>query len=280
MTISRRSLLVMPLAATIAARDVIPAAEVIAAIERRHGGRLGIHAQDTGRTLAYRADERFKLYSTFKALLAGLVLADVAAGRERLDAPLRFTAADVISASPVTSAHVAEGVLSVRELCAAMMARSDNTAANLLMRRRGGPASLTRFIRGLGDEVTRVDSYEGALTGRPATFDSTTPRAMTSSTRTLLLGSALPEAERAQWERWMMGNEVGSARLRAAFPPGWTVGDRTGTGDGFCNDVAFARRPGRAPLLVSVYYDAPGMALPAQEAVLREVGQAVVAWQA
>ena len=31
---------------------------------------------------------------------------------------------------------------------------------------------------------------------------------------------------------------------------------------------------------MSAYYEAPGMSLPTQEAVLREVGAAIVAWQA
>ena len=56
--------------------------------------------------------------------------------------------------------------------------------------------------------------------------------------------------------------------------------DRTGTGDGACNDYAVARRPGRSPLVVAAYHDAPGMETEAQEAVLREAGSAVVAWAA
>ncbi len=51
----------------------------ISNIERRRGGRLGVFAIDTGsgRTLAYRADERFLMCSTFKGLLAAQVLARV-----------------------------------------------------------------------------------------------------------------------------------------------------------------------------------------------------------
>ncbi|MGI4797199.1 MAG: hypothetical protein ACRYG8_24730 [Janthinobacterium lividum] len=50
------------------------------------------------------------------------------------------------------------------------------------------------------------------------------------------------------------------------------------TGDGECNDYALVRRPGAAPLVMAVYYDAPGVKTEAQEAVLREVGLAIVAW--
>ena len=39
---------------------------------------------ESGRTLAYRADERFLMCSTFKGLLAALILSRVDAGQEAL----------------------------------------------------------------------------------------------------------------------------------------------------------------------------------------------------
>ena len=50
--------------------------DALATLERSSRGRLGVFALDigTGRTLAHRADERFLMCSTFKALLAGAVL--------------------------------------------------------------------------------------------------------------------------------------------------------------------------------------------------------------
>ncbi|MGI3776420.1 MAG: class A beta-lactamase, partial [Janthinobacterium lividum] len=58
------------------------AGDAIGAIERRRGGRLGVFALDvgTGAVLAHRADERFMLCSTFKGVLAGMVLWRVDAG--------------------------------------------------------------------------------------------------------------------------------------------------------------------------------------------------------
>lgn len=217
--------------------------------------------------------------SSFKGLLSAMVLQDVANGRDSLDATVRYGRSDLMDASPVTEANVERGTMSVRELCEAIMYRSDNTAANLLMRRAGGPARLTKFLRSMGDEVTRVDNYEGQLSDQPLSADSSTPWAVTETMRQIMLGGALPTAARQQWEAWMEGNIVGRTRLRAMFPGDWIAGDRTGTGDGICNDFAFARRPGMAPLVVSAYYTAPGMDLPAQEAVLRDVARLVVTWQ-
>lgn len=252
----------------------------IAAIERRHGGRLGVFVVDTGsgRTLAHRADERFLLCSTFKGVLAAMVLARIDAGHEQAGSLMRYGARDLLPHSPVTAAHVAQGALPVDVLCAAIVLFSDNGAANLLLRRVGGPSALTAYARGLEDGVTRFDRYELAAGERSGVLDTTTPRAIVGTARTLLLGNALQAGSRARLEGWMRESRTGAARLRAAFPPNWAVADKTGTGDGSCNDYAIARRAGRAPLVMAAYHDAPGMEFGAQEAVLREVGAVVVEW--
>ena len=257
-----------------------PASE-IAGIERAHGGRLGVFVLNTGSgaTLAYRADERFVLQSTFKGILAAMVLARVDAGDDRLRSRVQYGAHDIVVASPVTQAHLPDGEMTVGALCQAILERSDNTAANLLLARVGGPAALTAYARGLGDRVTRFDRYE-PIGPKSGDMDTTTPRAIAVLARTVLLGPSLQPATRAQLEGWMALNVVGRTRLRAAFPKDWAACDRTGTADGICNDYALARPPGRGPLVMAAYYEAPDMALSAQEAVLREVGSAIVRWAA
>lgn len=251
-------------------------------IERLHGGRLGMFVLDTGsgRTLAHRADERFCLCSTFKGILAAMILSRVDAGHESLARLVPYGANDLLPASPVTRAHVRQGALTTGELCAAILEYSDNGAANLLLARVGGPRSLTAYARSLGDTVTRFDRYEPVNSDRSSVLDTTTPRAIAGLARTVVLGDALSARSRARLEQWMAANVVGRRRLRASFPPSWKAADRTGTADGFCNDYAVVRPPGRAPLVTAAYYDAPGMEMARQEAVLREVGSAVVAWAA
>ena len=255
-------------------------ADPIAAIEARHGGRLGVFVLDTGsgRVLAHRADERFLLCSTFKGVLAAMVLSRVDAGHDDLSQPVAYGEQDLLPPSPVTGAHVKEGALSVGALCEAILLVSDNAAANLLLARVGGPPALTAFARTLGDRVTRFDRYELAAGERSGTLDTTTPRAIVETARAMLLGDVLSAASRARLGEWMVACRVGKARLRASFPPAWVTADRTGTGDGVCNDYAMVRRPQGGPLVMAAYYDAPGTETAAQELVLREVGSAVVAW--
>jgi beta-lactamase class A len=253
----------------------------LADIERRFGGRLGVYAIDTGsgRTLAYRADERFLMCSTFKGLLAALVLSRVDAGKEDLDRRVSYTEKDLIFTSPVTKANVGQGAMSVKALCQAILEVSDNTAAILLMQSVGGPAALTQFIRSLGDTVTRSDRYEPVSNQYSGVLDTTTPRAITGSARKILFGNVLSPKSRDQLEAWMATCKPGLKRIRAALPADWIAGDRPGTSlEEETNDYAIVRPPGRAPLLVAAYYDAPKLSVDAREIVLHEAGSAFVKW--
>jgi beta-lactamase class A len=82
---------------------------------------------------------------------------------------------EMVSYAPVTSQHVAEGSMTVRELCAATATISDNAAANILLQPLGGPAAPTQFMRDIGDPVTRLDRMEVELnTNLPGDLRDTT----------------------------------------------------------------------------------------------------------
>jgi beta-lactamase class A len=223
-------------------------------LEQRFDARLGVYALDTGtsRELAYRADERFAMCSVFKALAAAAVLHRTPP--EYLDRRVRYTEADLIDPSPIAVRHVAEG-MTIRELCDAAVRYSDNAAGNLLLADVGGPAGITAFARSLGDDVTRLDRTEPELnTAVPGDErDTTTPRAIAGSFRTLVLGDHLDPADRTLFTEWLVGNTTGDERIRAGMPAGWRVGDKTGTGSyGTANDVAIVWPPGAAPIALAV----------------------------
>ncbi len=227
-------------------------------LEKESGGRLGVALLDTATNTrkGYRTEERFPMCSTFKMLAAGAVLARVDQGKERLERVVHFTQKEVVPYSPITEKHLGEAGISIGELCAAAITLSDNTAANLLLASIGGPVALTAFARSIGDSITRLDRIEPdlneAIPGDPR--DTTTPAAMLSSMRTLLLGEALSPSSRAQLTEWMMQNKTGDKRLRAGLPSGWKVGDKTGSGNrGTTNDIAILWPPQHAPVLITVY---------------------------
>src|SRR4051794_36173485 len=135
--------------------DALPELETY---ERESGGRIGVYAENlvTGAKLAWRADERFVMCSTFKASLAACVLARVDRGEEQLAAMIPYGAADLLEYAPVAKQNLAAGAMSVTEMCKAIVELSDNTCAYLLLARIGGPAALTAFWRSLGDTTSRL----------------------------------------------------------------------------------------------------------------------------
>ena len=252
----------------------------MAGVEKESGGRLGGAILDlsTNLQIAHRADERFPMCSTFKVLASALVLHRVDSGSERLDRRIAFASSDVVAYSPATKPRAGSEGMTVAEICRAAMTLSDNTAANLLLASFGGPPALTAFVRSLGDPVTRLDRIETDLNeaapGDPR--DTTTPAAMLKTLRNLVLGNVLASASRTRLSKWLTENKTGDTRLRAGFPRGWVIGDKTGSGEnGTANDIAVIWPPRRAPVLVTAYLtQAPGTAED-RNTVLANVGRAI-----
>ena len=249
----------------------------LAALERRHGGRLGVAILNTAssKLITQGGDERFALCSTFKFLAAAFVLMRVDRQEESLSRRVVYSKNDLVAYSPVTEKHVASG-MTIGEICEAAMILSDNTAGNLLLDSFGGPAGLTSFMRSLGDTVSRLDRRETDLNeGTPGDpRDTTTPLAMLDMLRKIVLGNVLSAASREQLTAWLVGNKTGNKRLRAGVPQGWRVGDKTGGGsNGATNDIGVIWPPDRAPILVTAYYAEARATDDERNAVLAEVGR-------
>ncbi len=282
--ISRRTLLAASLLTAPAAWAFRAVADdfedALAALERRHGGRLGVAVLDTanGRLRSHRGDERFPLCSTFKFLAAALVLARVDRKEESLDRRIVYGKADLVTYSPITEKYAGEG-MTVGALCEAAVTLSDNTAGNLLLDSFGGPAGLTAYMRSLGDPVTRLDRRETALNeaapGDPR--DTTTPAAMAAALQKTVLGTALSPASRTQLADWLVATKTGDKRLRAGVPKGWRVGDKTGSGgNNATNDVGVFWPSNRASIVVAAYYVGAAASDDQRSAVLAEVGRLAV----
>ncbi|MFJ8113688.1 class A beta-lactamase [Streptomyces sp. NPDC096132] len=233
----------------------------LSALEREYSARLGVYAHDTatGRTVTYRADERFPLCSVFKTLAAAKVLRDLDRDGEYLARRIHYTKEYVTASgyAPVTGtdANVAGG-MTVEELCAAAVSHSDNGAANLLLRELGGPTAVTRLCRSLGDGRTRLDRWEPELNSAEPwrRTDTTSPRAVGRTYARLVLGRVLPDADRERLTGWLIANTTNIQRFRAGLPGDWILADKTGGGAayGVANDVGIVWPPERPPLILSV----------------------------
>jgi beta-lactamase class A len=249
-------------------------------IEQDSGGRLGVAVLDTGSgtEAKHRADERFPMCSTFKLLAVAAILARVDAGREKLDRTITFGPGDIVPNSPMTSARISEGRMSLADLCEAAMTVSDNTAANLLLADLGGPAGLTAYARSIGDKVTHLDRIEPELNeaSQDDPRDTTSPAAMVADMKSLVLGNVLSQASKKQLTDWLLANKTGGARMRARLDKNWRVGDKTGSGErGTTNDVGLIWPPGRDPVIASIYLTGSSGSGDERNATIAAVGYAI-----
>ncbi len=208
-----------------------------------------------------RPDERFAMCSTFKFLAVAAVLHRVDRGEEKLDRFVKYGEADILAWAPITKQHLSEGGMKLEALCAAAIAYSDNTAANVLLQTLGGPGGVTAYARALGDEVTRLDRKEPELNivtaGDPR--DTTTPVAMLHDMEKILLSDGLSASLRDKLESWLAQNTTGDGMIRSVVPKNWRVGDKTGRNDAAnTNDIAIIRKPDGRPLILCIFVEAPG----------------------
>lgn len=246
----------------------------LAALEQKHGGRLGVAILDThtNERFAHRGDERFLLASTFKLLLAAAVLKRIDNGTEQPSRRIVYDKSALLKWAPVTILNVGPPGMPVQALCEATTMMSDNTAANLLLKAIGGPSAVTAYARSLGDTITRLDHYEPLGAHRQGYEDTTTPWSMLANMQKVILGSALSEASRGLLTNWFTLNQTGAQTLRAGLPFAWHVGDKTGAAKHANNDIAVVTPPNRRPLLVTAYYANETIDVSARKAVLADVG--------
>lgn len=224
----------------------------LSALERSFGGRLGVYAVDTGTAVGHRADQRFLMCSTHKVLAVAAVLRRSEHHPGLMDRRIHYDSAQLLDYAPVTSQHVADG-MTVAGLCAAAITRSDNTAANLLVRLVGGPKAVTAFVRALGDPITRLEPQVN-VGASGDDRDTTTPAHMAADLHALILGERLQMASSNRLAGWLKNNTTGDRSIRAGIPAGWGIGDKTGSGaHGEVNDIAVVRPPHHAPLIITVY---------------------------
>ena len=260
-------------------------------VEASANGTLGAAVLDTGtgRVWGHSDYARFPHLSSFKLSLAALVLHLDETGEVDADERLRWTRADLLDYAPFARERLEQGA-TLRELAEATQTLSDNTAANVLLRRLGGPERLTAYWRSLGDAASRLDRTEPELNNVPPgeIMDTTTPAAMARTLGTLLYGDALGEAARTTLKRWMAETRTGANRVRAGLPPDWPAGDKTGSSlwPGIASvyvDVGYVEPPGHAPLTFATYFRAARQDVSIDkdaEAVLAEVGRAIARYAA
>lgn len=252
--------------------------------------RLGVCFLDTatGEVNGNRMEEHFAMCSTFKLALVAVCLHEAEQGRLDLSQVLTYSEADLLPWAPVTRKNLASGGMSIAALAQAAQELSDGVAANLLVKRLGGPAAVTAKFREMGDTVTRLDRYEPdlGLVLSADLRDTTSPLAMAHLVRRITTGDLLQSSSRERLLQWMQNTDTGPNRLRAGLPAEWRSGNKTGTGrtegtTNKCNDVAITFPTSRPPIIIAAYFDSGEYTAQTErrhEAVLAEVGRIAAQW--
>jgi beta-lactamase class A len=297
--LNRREFLMAPIAASAllaSPTGAVPATtrrfDAAARLQSHEVGqaRLGVCFLDTatGEVSGNRMEEHFAMCSTFKLAMVAACLREADQGRLDLSQILSYSEADLLPWAPVTRKNLASGGMSIAALAQAAQELSDGVAANLLIKRLGGPAAVTARFRDMGDTVTRLDRYEPylGLVLSADLRDTTSPLAMAHLVGRITTGDLLQSGSRERLLQWMQNTNTGPNRLRAGLPAEWRSGNKTGTGrtegtTNKCNDVAITFPPGRPPIIIAAYFDSGEFTAQTErrhEAVLAEVGRIAAQW--
>lgn len=233
-------------------------------------GRLGVGLMnlESGESWSRGTARLYPLQSVFKMLLGAAALAEVDAGRLRLDEVIELTGQTLSPPwSPIADAYPARRDYTVEELLTAAVSISDNTAADLLMRRIGGPGALTAWLANKRLPELRVDRYERELQPESvglASFreawkgetaytaamlsvdpalrrtamqgylrdprDTATPRGMLDFLKVLQAGELISPVSTQRLIGLMTQTARGADRLKAALPRGASLAHKPGTG--------------------------------------------------
>lgn len=265
-------------------------------------GVAAIHIE-SGRRIVVKGSERFPMASTYKLPIAIHLLTLVDDGKVQLDQLIKIEPKDIRPGGvPLNDKfEVGDSSVSVRGLLEMMLARSDNTASDLILRLAGGPRAVTARIRSLGIEDMSIDRstiehvfdmfglplppesewgpgrHVSLLTSVPADQqraaaeqyardprDSSTPDAMASLLVQVYRKNLLKPETAKLLVGIMRRCQTGDARLKGLLPAGTKVAHKTGTAMGIINDVGVITLPNGAGHIAIVVFIKGSKSSPAE----------------
>ncbi len=283
--------------------------------EKARPGTLGIAVLDlqSGKSWRINADRGYPMMSVFKAPLGAAVLDRVDRGELSLERKIALTRADLRS-GPISKDFKGERMeFSVRGLLDAAVGRSDNTAADALMKLLGGPSVVTAYLRAHGIEGIRVDRDERTLAhdidglapssdapppdetadaalarkrkGYAAYLadprDRSTPDAAVAFLRKLRNGELLARDSTALMIEMMTHSPTVPNRLKGGVPAGASLAHKSGTSDTFegvtaaHNDIGIVGWPDGRAVIVAAFLTASPAAPEERDAIFATLAREV-----
>ena len=175
------------------------------------------------------------MQSVFKLPLAVAALHLVERGELKIDQPIRFRASDRIlpaTYSPLQDKYPeAEVDIPLSELLRLAVSLSDNTAADIVLRVIGGPATVDRYIKSVGIQGFHLEDNEHALHREiEAQYRNWfEPAAAVQLLRRLSDDSPLTPEHTRLLLGWMADSPRAASRIKGQLPAGTLVMHKPGT---------------------------------------------------
>jgi beta-lactamase class A len=229
------------------------------------------------------------MQSVYKLPIAMAILTRVDNKSLTLDQKIEIKPKDYVSRREHTIAldYPKGANLSITELLDYMIAESDGTACDALLRLLGGPEAATKYVRDLKINDITIATYEADMFADPsvASQNWSTPPAMVEVLRLLQTGNVLSTNSRQLLLDLMIKSRPGPKRIKGLLPPEMQVAHKTGTSGtrngitATTNDVGLITLPNGQHLAIAVFVSESKANLPTRESIIAKIaGAATDCW--
>nr|WP_063842272.1 class A beta-lactamase, subclass A2 [uncultured bacterium]CBI71171.1 beta-lactamase class A [uncultured bacterium] len=253
-------------------------------------GRVGVHAVvlETGESVSLDEQGRFPMQSVYKFPIGMAVLAQVDAGKLKLDERVRVEKSEYVREgmhSPLRDKNPNEAEVSVRELLRLAVSESDGTASDVLFRLAGGSEAITRYLSDLKvTEIIVADTEKEIGQDWDTQYRNwASPKGAVMLLRAFHEGRGLSAESRALLLKLMTDTPTGPKRLKGLLPKGTVVAHKTGTSganasgiSAATNDIGIVTLPNGRHLAIAVFVSDSPADLTTREGVIAKVAKA--AW--
>lgn len=235
-------------------------------------GRIGLYYRNlaTCEEWGRLADERFESASVIKLPVFAAIERMAAAGEADLDERLICREADKLPSCGALRYFTGEPELDLRTLCRLMIALSDNSATNLLLR-RFGLERLNREFAAMGLERSRLERllFDAESSAR-GLENRVTPREMGRLLEAIARRRFVSEAVSEEIESVLRCQQI-KHKIPGYLPKTVAVAHKTGEDAGITNDVGLVFAP--KPFVLC--FLANGTDVPAAERCIRALALAL-----
>lgn len=256
-------------------------------------GTVGVHCNHLEKGLIFALNDqvRFPLASTYKIPIAIQCLKRVDEGAVDLETRIDLKSEDIVESSAILDhRHFSyPGIeLSVRNLIRLMLEYSDNSASDIILNLAGGPTAVNQFLRQMGFSDISVDRStaqvfreQNSYKSKDKSFfscgrDSGTPMEMAKLLKEVLESKILKKETAEFLLDCMKRCKTGTKRIRALLPNEIVVADKTGTAEGFVNDIAVIELPeDRGKLILAVYIQETTASLQQAELLIANIAKVI-----